>query len=170
MSLASHFLIARPSLQDPNFLQTVILLLQHDSSGAFGLIVNRPLPPKAWSLPFPLYLGGPCKSEGLMMLHGNEEWANDGSQAERRVAPGIFIGDEECVKQATNSFAGESEDAQNFLMMTGYSGWAPGQLENEISEGAWAILKATSTNLFQLSSADKWASLLPSIIPQPSNN
>lgn len=170
MSLASHFLIARPTLQDPSFLQTVILLLQHDSSGAFGLVVNRPLPPQAWTLPFPLYLGGPCKSEGLLMLHGHEEWVNEGSLVERRVVPGIFIGDEECVKQATNSFAGESEEVGRFLMMTGYSGWGPGQLENEISQGAWAMVKATSEKLFEISAVDKWASLLPSIIPQPSDN
>jgi putative transcriptional regulator len=55
-------------------------------------------------------------------------------------------------------------------MMTGYAGWGPGQLENEISQGAWALVKATSENLFEISAQDKWASLLPSIIPQPSDN
>ncbi len=98
MSHASQFIIARPSLQDPSFQQTVILLLQHDQSGAFGLVVNRPLPPQAWTLPFPLYLGGPCKSEGLLMLHGHQEWMDMQTQQEKQIVPGIFIGDEECVK------------------------------------------------------------------------
>jgi putative transcriptional regulator len=168
MSHASQFIIARPSLQDPTFQQTVILLLQHDQSGAFGLVVNRPLPPQAWTLPFPLYLGGPCKSEGLLMLHGHQEWMDMQSQQEKQIVPGIFIGDEECVKQATQKHAEEATG--RFLMMTGYAGWGPGQLENEISQGAWALVKATSENLFQISAQDKWASLLPSIIPQPSDN
>ena len=168
MSHASQFIIARPSLQDPTFQQTVILLLQHDQSGAFGLVVNRPLPPQAWTLPFPLYLGGPCKSEGLLMLHGHQEWMDMQSQQEKQIVPGIFIGDEECVKQATQKHAEEATG--RFLMMTGYAGWGPGQLENEISQGAWALVKATSDNLFQISAQDKWASLLPSIIPQPSDN
>ena len=55
-------------------------------------------------------------------------------------------------------------------MMTGYAGWGPGQLENEISQGAWALVQATSKNLFEISAQDKWAALLPSIIPQPSIN
>lgn len=168
MSHASQFIIARPSLQDPTFQQTVILLLQHDQSGAFGLVVNRPLPPQAWTLPFPLYLGGPCKSEGLLMLHGHQEWMDMQSQQEKQIVPGIFIGDEECVKQATQQHAEEATG--RFLMMTGYAGWGPGQLENEISQGAWALVKATSENLFEISAQDKWASLLPSIIPQPSDN
>ena len=168
MSHASQFIIARPSLQDPTFQQTVILLLQHDQSGAFGLVVNRPLPPQAWTLPFPLYLGGPCKSEGLLMLHGHQEWMDMQTQQEKQIVPGIFIGDEECVKQATQKHAEEATG--RFLMMTGYAGWGPGQLENEISQGAWALVKATSENLFEISAQDKWASLLPSIIPQPSDN
>ena len=168
MSHASQFIIARPSLQDPSFQQTVILLLQHDQSGAFGLVVNRPLPPQAWTLPFPLYLGGPCKSEGLLMLHGHQEWMDMQTQQEKQIVPGIFIGDEECVKQATQKHAEEATG--RFLMMTGYAGWGPGQLENEISQGAWALVKATSENLFEISAQDKWASLLPSIIPQPSDN
>ncbi|MBJ7430122.1 MAG: YqgE/AlgH family protein, partial [Gemmataceae bacterium] len=168
MSYASQFIIARPSLQDPNFQQTVILLLQHDPSGAFGLVVNRPLPPQAWTLPFPLYLGGPCKSEGLLMLHGHQEWMDLQSQKEKQIVPGVFIGDEECVKQATQQHAEEATG--RFLMMTGYAGWGPGQLESEISQGAWALVKATSENLFEINAEDKWASLLPSIIPQPSDN
>ena len=168
MSHASQFIIARPSLQDPTFQQTVILLLQHDLSGAFGLVVNRPLPPQAWTLPFPLYLGGPCKSEGLLMLHGHQEWMDMQTQQEKQIVPGVFIGDEECVKQATQQHAEEATG--RFLMMTGYAGWGPGQLENEISQGAWALVKATSENLFEISAQDKWASLLPSIIPQPSDN
>jgi len=102
------------------------------------------------------------------MLHGHQEWMDLQSQKEKQIVPGVFIGDEECVKQATQQHA--EETSGRFLMMTGYAGWGPGQLENEISQGAWALVKATSENLFEINAEDKWASLLPSIIPQPSNN
>lgn len=165
---ASKFIIARPTLLDPNFQQTVILLLQHDSSGAFGLVVNKPLPPQAWTLPFPLYLGGPCKSEGLLMLHGHQDWVDETSIMEKQVIPGVFIGDEECVKKATMDHS--KNGSSRFLMMTGYAGWGPGQLEYEMNQGTWALAQATSRELFEINAQDKWASLLPSIIPQPSEN
>src|SRR5262249_41003844 len=54
-SLAGHFLIARPVLRDPNFARSVVLILQHGSAGAFGLVVNRKA--KLKDLPFPVYVG-----------------------------------------------------------------------------------------------------------------
>src|SRR4051812_44444903 len=72
MSLAGSFLVARPSLLDPNFARTVVFLLAHSEDGAFGLVVNRPA--HAQGLPWPLFTGGPCSSPGLLMLHGHPEW------------------------------------------------------------------------------------------------
>ena len=168
MSFAGHFLIARPVLQDPNFLQTVVFLLQHDDSGAFGLVVNRPVPNKVWTLPFPLYAGGPCKSEGLLMLHGHREWLDEAMRVERQVIPGVFIGDEESVQRATEEY--QNKKPHRFMVMSGYSGWGPGQLEGEIREGAWAVVPGNHRVLFDVPDPEKWATLLPSIIPQPSNN
>ncbi|MSR32868.1 MAG: YqgE/AlgH family protein [Gemmataceae bacterium] len=167
-SLTGKFLIARPVLRDPNFLQTVILLLQHDSGGAFGLVLNRPLPPEAWSLPFPLYVGGPCKSEGILIIHNHRDWVDPGSIKERQVAPGLFIGDENSMQRATE--ANEKKEEGRFRMVTGYSGWGPGQLENELNEGAWAIVPASAGDIFDIPDKNKWVTLLPSAIPSPSDN
>lgn len=168
MSFSGHFLIARPVLQDPNFLQTVVFLLQHDATGAFGMVVNRPLPENVWSLPFPLYVGGPCKSEGLLMLHGHKDWLDEVTRAERQVIPGVFIGDESTIQKGTEEF--NSKKPCRFLVITGYSGWGPGQLENEIREGAWAVVAGNHRVLFDVPDQEKWATLLPSIIPNPSMN
>src|SRR5437660_7908811 len=100
MSLAGSFLVAQPMLQDPNFRRTVVLILAHNSDGAFGLVVNRQA--KAEGLPWPLFVGGPCPSPGLMMLHAHADWAKpvaektDEDETEEtltgpEVAPGIFI-------------------------------------------------------------------------------
>src|SRR5260370_18898556 len=109
MSLAGSFLVARPLLQDPNFRRTVVLILAHNADGAFGVVVNRPA--KAEGLPWPLFVGGPCPSPGLMMLHGHAEWSGpvesaDESESEPElppgpeVAPGLFIGNASSLEKA----------------------------------------------------------------------
>src|SRR6516162_5450727 len=99
-SLAGQFLVARPVLRDPNFHRSVVLMLQHGSVGAFGLVVNRKA--KVDGLPFPVFVGGPCKSEGLMILHGHEDWVDEEELEKRQVAPGIFIGDGSSLKWITS--------------------------------------------------------------------
>jgi len=96
-SLAGHFLIARPVLRDSNFARSVVLMLQHGSVGAFGLVVNRKA--KVSGLPFSVYVGGPCKSEGLLILHGHPEWIDSPDELDKRqVAVGFFMGDGDCLK------------------------------------------------------------------------
>src|SRR3984957_20491972 len=124
-SLAGSVLIAKPVLKDSFFGQTAILLLQHNEEGAFGVVLNRPAPVK--DLPFPLFLGGPCKFQGLIMIHGHADW-HDPEQGQE-VCPGIYIGNADCIKRA-----GELDDGENipFRVFTGYSGWGPDQLEREM--------------------------------------
>src|SRR5947208_2790112 len=71
-SLAGTFLVARSSLHDGFFGRSVVLLLQHGPEGAFGLVLNRPA--KAKELPFAIFVGGPCKTDGLLMIHGRTDW------------------------------------------------------------------------------------------------
>ena len=122
-SLAGSFLVAKPVLQDPNFEQTVVLLLQHSGEGAFGLVVNRPA--EAEGLPFPVYSGGPCPAPGLIMLHGQPAWAaeTDEEDAPGEAAPGIFVGNAECMSKVASE--AEGEPAPRCRMFAGYSGWRP---------------------------------------------
>ncbi len=90
-SLAGYFLVARPALDDPNFRRSVILVLQHGPEGAFGLVINRPIASE--KLPFPIYVGGPCELEGMLLLHGHSDWAQD---EDGQVCPGVFLGDAAC--------------------------------------------------------------------------
>jgi putative transcriptional regulator len=165
-SLAGSFLVARPVLTDPSFRRTVVLLLQHGPEGAFGLVVNRPLPVE--ELPFPVHAGGPCHSEGLLMLHGHEEWLDESDDKPRReVAPGIFLGDVTCVSHVGDQ---EGEQGLRYRMFTGYSGWGPKQLEGELEEGAWAVTPARGELLFDTPIDELWHRLLPPSIPEPSVN
>jgi putative transcriptional regulator len=164
------FLIAKPTLRDPNFHQTVVLLVQHDDEGAFGLIVNRPVPAaKEHSLPFPLYSGGPCQAEGLFMIHGQSAWAQEEAEDEapNEIAPGIFLGD----ASLANKLKDLSKAKMKWVrLFAGYAGWGPGQLEQELQQGAWAVSPADAQTLFKTSPKDLWSHLRPPAIPQPSLN
>jgi putative transcriptional regulator len=162
-SLAGHFLVARPVLDDPNFKRTVVLLLQHGPEGAFGLVVNRPV--ESDNLPFPVYVGGPCDLDGMLLLHGHADWMTDESSGQ--VCPGVFLGDTACAERVANR--GPGEDLR-FRMFSGYSGWGPQQLEGELAEKAWAVVRATSEHLFETPVEDLWTQVLPPTIPEPSVN
>jgi putative transcriptional regulator len=165
-SYMGKFLIARLALQEPSFRQTVVLLLQHTAEGAFGLVVNRSV--KVEGLPFPVFAGGPCQSEGLLMLHGHADWVESkGEAVPREVAPGIFLGDATCLSRLGD---GGTEADRRYRMFSGYAGWGPGQLEGELAAGAWAIVPASGELLFDVPIEDLWFRLVPPTIPEPSVN
>lgn len=165
-SLAGSFLVARPVLQDPNFARAVVLLLEHGDDGAFGLVVNRPA--EVEGVPFPVYAGGPCPADGLLMVHGHPDWIEDPDELEKnQVGAGLYIGDADCLARVTDPPAGQ---ALRFRIFSGYSGWAPGQLEGELASGAWAVAHADAHVLFDTPVQDLWAQLVPPTIPQPSTN
>jgi len=170
MSLAGSFLVARPSLMDPNFARTVVFLLAHSEEGAFGLVVNRPATAKG--LPWPVFTGGPCPSPGLLMLHGQPEWVEQSDEegeagAEAGLAPGIFVGDASCLERASKSLPSPS---LRFRVFNGYAGWGGGQLEGEVAAGAWAVVPANGDLLFDTPAEELWNHLAPPRIPQPSLN
>ena len=131
-SLAGWFLVAKPVLQDPSFRQAVVLLLQHSNQGAFGLVVNRPAALEG--VPLPLFAGGPCESEGLLMLHGHADWLNSDEPASSEVAPGRISRRQECLERVGDPPPG---DDLSFRLFAGYAGWGPDQLEGELAN-AWA--------------------------------
>jgi putative transcriptional regulator len=170
MSLAGSFLVAQSSLTDPNFAQTVVLILAHSDEGAFGLVVNRPSVKPG--LPFPVFHGGPCPAPGLFMLHGHADWIEDNAELgedgpKREVAPGIFLGDASCLKRAHKVSEGET---LNFRAFQGYASWGPGQLEGELKHGAWLTTPAESDMLFGTPADTLWRLLAPPRFPRPSLN
>jgi putative transcriptional regulator len=168
-SLTGSFLVARPVLVDSNFRQTVVLIMSHNEEGAFGFVVNRPLADA--SLPLQVFVGGPCESPGLIMLHGHAEWAEPaegGNEAsDRQVAPGVYVGDASCLSRAGTPIPGQ---VHRYRIFQGYSGWGPGQLEREVAAGAWTVTPATAELLFDVPPDELWIRLRPRSIPEPSLN
>ncbi len=147
-SLQGHLLLASPELRDPNFYQTVVLIVRHDEEGAFGLVLNRPTSmgiAEVWrqvsdtpfETPDPVYLGGPVHGP-LMALHTQPEYA------EIEVLPNLcYSVQSDQLEQLVAQYQG---DIKFFL---GFAGWGRGQLEMELGEGAWLSPKATSEQIFE---------------------
>jgi putative transcriptional regulator len=172
-SLAGHFLIADLDLLDPPFLRSVVLLVDHNSEGAFGLVVNRPLgltaaqiaqePGEVISYPerrgkIPLFGGGPVETQAVFALHSGlpEPWR---SPAFREIRPGLFF--EPSFPVLKSYVSGESpelppDDVPVIRLYLGYAGWAGGQLETELDQGAWQVIEARSSLVFQTPPQNIW--------------
>ncbi|GIW93691.1 MAG: UPF0301 protein [Pirellulaceae bacterium] len=146
MSLAQHLLVASPHLVDPNFFQTVVLMVQHTDEGALGLILNRPLSKNVseiWQMvdesqcdrDEPIYRGGPVDGP-LLALHGCSEWG------EWQVLPGIYLTSK---KELLDKLVHSSQPLKLFV---GYSGWGPKQLEHELEMGGWLTIPARPDDVF----------------------
>ncbi|MBD3420489.1 MAG: YqgE/AlgH family protein [Chitinivibrionales bacterium] len=142
-------LLSREALQDPNFAQTVVLICAHNGEGAFGLVLNRPshMPlSEVFNIDLPnrqqrrkIYIGGPVQQEALQVLQTSGE--SVGSAHE--IADGIHFGGEwHSLEQILNA------DESSTRLFLGYSGWAGGQLENEILQNAWDVYNVDLRALF----------------------
>ena len=164
-SFTGHLLIASPRMDDPNFARTVLLLVQHDDEGAFGLVLNRPSDSTVRGLweqvgegpchrDDVVHIGGPC-SGPLMALHTCHQ------VSQKQVLPGLF-------------FTSEADDLRYLVnrrratakYFVGYAGWAPGQLEVELAQSAWYVLPATARAPFDRK-ARQWTRLLNQIMGVP---
>jgi putative transcriptional regulator len=165
-ALAGAFLIAAPDMDDPRFDHAVILLVQHDRGGAFGLIVNRPVDeePLAQLLgelgqktegaggKIEIYAGGPVESDVGFVLHSAEY-----HQPETMAIDG---------KLALTSSADVLRDIaaqhgpQKYIFAFGYAGWGPGQLENELAHRVWFIAPGDAKLLFDDDPAKLWQDAL----------
>ena len=162
-SLAGRLLVAAPDLDDPNFQETVVYLVQHDHSGAMGLVINRVLgagpldrmleglglAPKTESkVELRVHYGGPVEPSRAFVLHSPDYYAEDtlvvSGLAALTVSPGIL----------QDIAAGRGPKQSLFAL--GYAGWAPGQLESELAAGAWFVVDPDETLLFDPDTATKW--------------
>lgn len=164
-SLAGSLLVARPTLDDGFFGRTVILMLQHGPGGAFGLVLNRVASAKEF--PFTVHVGGPCKFNGFILIHGQEDWVEESERETAQICGGVYLGDTECFKRIVDPPPGHG---WRFRVFTGYSGWGPGQLEGELAQGAWAVVPAHCPYIFDTKLEEMWLRAVPSSIPTPSLN
>jgi putative transcriptional regulator len=160
-SLQGHLLIASPRLFDPNFVRSLVLLIEHNDDGAFGVVVNHPVDKtiqELWrevgSAPChsrqPIYLGGPVPGP-LLALH------NRPALSEMESAPGVFLAAQ---KQHLDQLV--LDDKPSYKILLGHAGWGAGQLETEIQQGAWHSMPATAEMVFS-TAGDLWQTVYDEI-------
>lgn len=153
-------LVAEPTLPDPNFSRSVVLVAHHDSDGALGLVLNRPSETAvADAVPELAQLcgeralvheGGPVAPRGVIVL----------AEFEQPEAAGLLVaGDLGLVGPDADleSLAGEVRRARVFA---GHSGWAPGQLDQELEAEGWIVAPLARDDIFATVTADLWRTVL----------
>jgi putative transcriptional regulator len=156
-SLEGQLLLASPQLLDPNFVRTVLLLVEHGDEGALGLVLNRPTGKTVQELwkqvgeapcesQNPIHLGGPV-SGPLMALH------TIGDLADMEIIEGVFFAAKKLNLDAL------VRQESGFKIFVGHAGWGPGQLEGEIEQGAWKAIPAHVEDIFDAGD-DLWQRLI----------
>ena len=161
--LTDHFLIAMPSMEDPNFSRTVAYVCQHDNDGALALVINRlagfrlgdileelELPGAAEDIAATaVHIGGPVQPERGFVLHIPDERDWDSTL---KVAPDIQLTTSRDILTAIA--AGTAPVRMLFTL--GYAGWTAGQLEQELLDNAWLTVPADRRTLFELPAEQRW--------------
>lgn len=162
-SFAPGLLIAMPQLLDPNFYRSVVLVVEHGAEGSFGLVINQVSPltmgefTNAQSLVYrgdptrPVMIGGPVSREVGWILHSAHHEYDD----THRVTGGISM------SRSMVALRDVCEKSQgDFRLFMGYAGWGPGQLEAEITQGAWVTSDVDPTLVFATDATAVWETSL----------
>jgi putative transcriptional regulator len=161
-NLTDQFLIAMPSLDDPNFSQTVTYICEHNAEGAMGIVINRPLNLHLEEMlehmaieisdrrvrGVRVLLGGPVQQDRGFVLHRlGKHW-----DATHEINPAVGITTSRDILAAMARGNGPNKS----LIALGYAGWGSGQLEREMAENAWLSTPAEPGIIFDLPYEQRW--------------
>jgi putative transcriptional regulator len=157
--LKGQLLIAGGGLFDPNFRQTVVLIVEHGPTGAVGIVLNRPASVDAAEaapalsrlvIPGePLFLGGPVEPRAAVVL---AELAEPGA-SDRAVFDSVCLLTDRVEERSP-------DEILRARVYAGYAGWGPGQVENELEGSSWIVQPAATTDVFTAEPQRQWADLL----------
>lgn len=173
-SLDGQLLIAMPGMGDPRFEKSVIFLCAHSEEGALGLIVNKPsreirfsnlleqldLETSGAQQDIRVHVGGPVENERGFVLHSSDYAAE---AATLRVSDKFGMTATLDVLEDIAKGLGPSRA----LLALGYSGWGPGQLEDEILQNGWLTCEASDALVFGTDDAHKWEAALATLGVDP---
>jgi len=175
MNLTGKLLIAMPGIGDPRFEHSVLFLCSHSDEGAMGLILNKPAPDVQLdnlleqleipvedeeSAALPIRYGGPVEPQRGFVLH-SEDYAS--SVNSLSVPPGYGM---TATLDVLEDIA-QGEGPDKLLIMLGYAGWGPGQLEEEIVANGWLTTDASDALIFETPDAEKWGEALATLGVDP---
>ena len=158
-----RLLVATPSLVDPNFAGTVLLILDHDDDGSLGVVLNRPsaiavasvLPDWAASVDPPevLFEGGPVSPDAALAVALVPDAGTD-PIGFRRIFDRSGIIDLDTPPEVL------APAITRMRVFAGYSGWGGGQLQAEIDEGSWYVVDSTVHDIFDADPGGLWSAVL----------
>ncbi|MGK5025880.1 YqgE/AlgH family protein [Janthinobacterium sp. RB2R34] len=169
LNLANHFLIAMPAMQDPIFGGTVVYVCEHNENGVLGVVINKPtdmtmdvlferidLKLAAGSdtpiVNEPIMFGGPVQDDRGFVLH------TPGA----RYSSSLTVTDEVAFTTSIDVLeaVAKGEGPERMLVSIGYSGWSPGQLEEEIGRNGWLTVGASADVLFDFPIAERYVAAI----------
>ncbi|MGF1715042.1 YqgE/AlgH family protein [Photobacterium chitinilyticum] len=168
MNLTNHFLVAMPSMQDPNFKGSVVYVCEHNDDGAMGIVINLPIDISVGnmleqieverdlpvnnpaSLEQPVFNGGPVSGDRGFVLHLHLQKGHFSSS--------INITEQVSVTTSKDilPLLGTMESPEKFLVALGYAGWTSGQLEQELAENTWLTTEADPDVVFNTPINERW--------------
>lgn len=180
--LAPGLLVSMPHLEDPNFARAVVLMIEHDDEGSFGLILNQPTDLKVATLLEELEIpwkgdtevtawsGGPVMPTSGWVLHEPVEGIPTQSDLKRgleegasvEIAPGLALSTS---PEALATIAARPPEHTKFLL--GYSGWGPGQVAEEVARGSWLHVDVDAELVFKPPYEEMWARALGTLGVDP---
>jgi putative transcriptional regulator len=159
-NLRGQLLVASPTLVDPNFLRTVVLITEHTDDGAMGIVLNRPstatveeAAPELEPLVVPeedVFIGGPVQPTAIVVV-AEFERADDAGVPIFSTVGFVAAGSEPAAVEASSSRA---------RVFAGFAGWAPGQLEGELERDDWFLEPARVADVFTPEPEDLWSTVL----------
>jgi len=170
------FLIAAPSLYDPNFRQTVVLLCEHNDKGSMGLVINRPtelvLTEALRQLALPdrddvIYRGGPVQPDHILILIRSDQ----SPSSSHHVFGAVYLGADVPTLQVlaarnTGDDAPPAPADTAFRGYAGYAGWGAGQLDAELATDSWITMPADSKWIFDADPRTVWPELMRALGPR----
>ncbi len=165
-------LISMPQLADPNFAQTVVLLCEYGSDGAFGLIVNKPMEKPAHEMvqtepaiaireDVHLFTGGPVEPMRAWVLTSRPSLDEDATE----VAEGVFL----TASPSAIRTALQTPPGQDVKVLVGYAGWAAGQLDAELAQASWLMAPLGADLIFGSAPAEMWTRAIARLGADPAH-
>ena len=164
-SIKNYFLVATKKMTDPRFKNTVIIMLENDEKGAWGIVINKPLTliplgslinkprdatnkqKELYNVKIPVYWGGPVNENNILILH-SQEYKNETTTNYKNIS----------ISSDYNILfdIADNKGPKKNLVIVGISSWGEGQLEGEMEREGWILSEINLNLIFEMDNAEKW--------------
>ena len=170
-SVKDFFLVASKTMGDARFKNTVIVMLDNDEAGAWGLVVNKPLASvslgslihksrkttakqkELFNVKIPVYWGGPVNENKILILH-SQEYKNKTTKNFKNLS---ISSDYKILFEIA-----DKKGPKKSLIILGFSSWGPGQLEGEMEIDEWVLSEINTDLIFEMDNSKKWLNAINS--------